>query len=148
MARISRDEWGLRLAEVTSLRGTCVRRAVGCVLTDDAGHVLATGYNGVPVGMTHCTEGTECLGAKSLPGEDLDLCWAIHAEQNALIQCSDARYIYTCYTTVEPCVHCVKMLMNTGCRRVVFRNKYPHKSKEIWDQRGQTFEWVHIPKPE
>lgn len=54
--RISRDEWGLRLAEVTALRGTCLRRQVGCVLVDYGGRVLATGYNGVPRGMPHCNE--------------------------------------------------------------------------------------------
>jgi dCMP deaminase len=146
--RISRDEWGLELAKVTARRGTCCRRQVGCVLVDKDGHVLSTGYNGVAAGLPHCnseqpmlhldrsieiTYPNACAGAKSPSGTNLDSCQAIHAEQNALLQCKDVREVHTCYVTCSPCVTCVKLLMNTGCRRIVFGEVYPHSdAKNLW----------------
>ncbi len=104
-ARESADTYFARLALLTSSRGTCGRRKVGCVLVSKRKHVLATGYNGVPRGFQHCTE-RPCLGRLSGPGADLDKCLATHAEQNALLQCRDVEEIDTCYTTASPCILC------------------------------------------
>ena len=158
--RLSRDEWALELARVTSRRSTCIRRNVGCVLLDDAGHVLATGYNGVASGMPHCNDRVPdgalggsllpnaCAGAFSPSGTDLDACQAIHAEQNALLQCADVRRIHTCYSTTSPCITCVKLLMNTGCRRIVFADAYPHESaRDLWlKSRGDRL-WIPMDYP-
>jgi dCMP deaminase len=134
--RISRDEWGLRLAQLTSLRSTCLRRQVGCVLTDRRGIVLATGFNGVPAGFPHCNEGYPCPGANAASGHFLDQCRAIHAEQNALIQLTRPYEVETVYTTTFPCTHCIKMLMNTSASRIVYFEDYAHgEAKELW--RGE-----------
>jgi len=134
-------------------QSTCLRRAVGCVLVDVRGHVLSTGYNGVAPGRPHCNERltvfdgnlpvhasgavprgikthfeylNACKGSASKPGEGLDLCEAIHAEQNALLQCRDPQAIHTCYVTHSPCVHCAKLLCCTSCSRVIFLEEYAH----------------------
>lgn len=151
--RIGRDEWALRLAAVTALRGTCLRRRVGCVLTDARGRVLATGYNGVARGRTHCNEYVPssggylnaCPGADRASGVDLDLCEAVHAEVNALLQCADVDDIDTCYVTVSPCVPCLKMLMNTGCRRIVSAAAYVGSNKDLWTREpGRTWSVVDV----
>jgi dCMP deaminase len=151
--RPSLDEWGLALARVVATRGTCARRQVGCVLTDAKGRILATGYNGVAAGRSHCRDaGRRCPGALMKSGSGLDLCEAIHAEQNALLQCSDVRDIHTCYVTASPCVHCVKMLLNTGCRRIVFAEDYAHgESKQWWVESDRPLDpnfarqWICLP---
>ncbi|MFX0078969.1 MAG: cytidine/deoxycytidylate deaminase family protein, partial [Candidatus Hermodarchaeota archaeon] len=78
----------MKFADLAATRSTCVRRQVGAVLVRDK-HILATGYNGAPSGMEHCTTET-CLrlttGVK--PGERHELCRGVHAEQNAIIQCA------------------------------------------------------------
>lgn len=153
MTRISRDEWGLRIAEVVALRATCLRRSVGAVLVDARGHILSTGYNGRAAGLPHCNSedvlpSTEiiyphaCAGANLTSGTGLDLCEACHGEQNALLQCRDVYIIHTCYVTVSPCISCVKLLLNTGCRRVVFRERYAHDeaARKLWGR-----EWVYLP---
>lgn len=133
-SRPDKDEYFLTMAHVVSLRATCRRRRVGCVLVNSLGHVIATGYNGPPRGMRHCID-HPCAGAGAPPGQGLELCQAIHAEQNALIQCFDTNMIHTCYTTDSPCMHCVKMLMNTSCQRVVFSRDYAHSEAEsLWLQ--------------
>ena len=155
--RITRDQWAIRLALVTAQRSTCLRRAVGCILLDKHGYVLSTGYNGVAAGLPHCSEKEiherddeleadvcfpfACMGAFSSSGTDLDRCEAIHAEQNALLQCRDPHLVETCYTTTSPCVTCVKLLMNTSCRRIVFVDEYPQlAAKALWLKAGRLWE--------
>lgn len=158
MTRITRDAWAMELAQVTARRSTCLRRAVGCVLLDGRGHVLATGYNGVAAGQPHCNEVTgegydgdldvllhahACPGAWAPSGTQLDNCRAIHAEQNALLQCRDVHLIQTCYVTTSPCMTCTKLLLNTSCREIVFRSPYPglDATRDLWVGAGRV--WTH-----
>ena len=125
MSRLSKDEWGIKIAQLVAQRGTCCRRQVGCVLVNARGQVMSTGYNGVAAGETHCEGGNRCQGADLPSGTGLDKCQAIHAEQNALLQCKDVWDIDTCYTTASPCTLCVRLLLNTGCKHIVFLSPYP-----------------------
>lgn len=145
--RPNKDEYFIAMAQLVSQRGTCARRKVGAVLVNSDGHVLSTGYNGVARGFTHCSEGeSNCTGAAFKSGEGLDKCGAIHAEQNALLQCRDIQEIHTLYVTASPCIHCVKLLLNTSCERVVFAEEYPHEEPKIlWELAKRTWE-KHLPK--
>jgi dCMP deaminase len=152
--RLSRDEWALKLALITAQRTTCCRRAVGCVLLNARGHVLSTGYNGVAAGLPHCNEHDpwhpigfphECSGAHSPSGTNLDSCQAIHAEQNALLQCRDMYAIDTAYVTASPCMTCCKLLLNTSCRRIVYVDEYPHSAaKDLWTGAGRVWEQLLV----
>ena len=140
MSRISRDRWAMELAKITSLRSTCSRRRVGCVLLNGRGHVIATGYNGVAAGLPHCID-IPCPGARMASGTGLDDCQAIHAEQNALLQCRNVYEVEVAYVTTSPCITCVKLLLNTSCQRIVFVEEYPHaQSGQIWTQAGRIWE--------
>ncbi len=133
MSQIKATEYFLIMAKLVSRRSTCARRQVGCVLVDKHKHVLATGYNGVASGVTHCTD-EPCPGAACKSGEGLDLCEAIHAEQNAILQCKDAQQIRTAYITTAPCVTCTKLLLNTSCKTIVFLESYPNSGRKIWNR--------------
>lgn len=128
--RIEVDEYFSTIAVAVALRSTCARRAVGCVLVDHYNHILATGYNGVASGRPHCIE-TPCPGVIYPSGKGLEDCEAIHAEQNALLQCSDVKKIYAAYCTTAPCVHCVKLLSNTSCHEIIFISEYNTRS-DLW----------------
>lgn len=142
--RPTADEYFAQMARLVSSRGTCARRRVGCVLVNARRHALATGYNGVAAGLSHCVD-APCPGRSAAPGTGLELCQAIHAEQNALLQCRDPWTIDTCYCTASPCVTCVKLLMNTSCRRIVFLEEYPHfEARQLWLSSGEGKEWVHL----
>ena len=162
--RPDRDTWAMAMAVVTAQRRTCLRRAVGCVLLNARGHVLSTGYNGVAAGQPHCNERVakpgalvpigvvpkyflathtphECSGAHAPSGTNLDGCQAIHAEQNALLQCRDVYAIDTAYVTASPCMTCVKLLLNTSCQRIVYLEEYPHSaSKDLWEGSGRKWQ--------
>jgi dCMP deaminase len=146
MSRLSFHSQWLCVAAVASLRATCSRRAVGCVLTDSRGRVLSTGYNGPASGLPHCTD-SPCKGASLPSGTGLDACEAIHAEQNALTWCKDPSSIFHVYTTVSPCVHCTKMLLGTPANHIWFHERYAHDqaARGLWEAAGRT--WTHRPLP-
>lgn len=127
------DEYFLSMAVLAASRGTCRRRRVGCILVDNNNHIIGTGYNGVPRNHIHCLD-EPCPGANLKSGEGLDLCYATHAEQNALLQCQNVENIQTCYTTTVMCVTCTKLLLNTGCQKIVALENYAQavESKRLW----------------
>lgn len=128
MPRPSWDEYFMGIAEQVAGRATCVRRACGAVLVKEK-RILATGYNGAPAGLRHCEEIgclREELGVPS--GEKHELCRAIHAEQNAVVQAARHGIAIdgaTVYCTHQPCVLCGKILINAGVTEIVYRDAYP-----------------------
>ena len=140
--RPSKDEYFMDMALLVSERSTCLRRKVGAVLINKRKHVLATGYNGVASGQPHCLD-IPCIGASSASGTDLDLCEAVHAEQNALLQCRNVFEIDTCYVTVSPCMTCTKLLLNTSCQTIIFEEDYvDQKARLLWERHDR--KWVRI----
>ena len=123
----------LKMALVLSEQGTCIRRKVGVIFTDDKHHIISAGYNGGAPGLSHCID-IPCLGASMPTGEGLDMCEATHAEQNALMWCSDVNKIHSIYVTTFPCIHCIKMLMNTSAVSIYYIYDYAHNehSKRLW----------------
>jgi dCMP deaminase len=113
---------------------TCSRRDVGCIFIDGNYKIVGSGYNGVAHGATHC-KAVKCAGANSLSTTNLGECGAIHAEQNALMQCSDVSKIRVAIVTTFPCMHCVKMLLNTGCSMIVYKEDYDEAAKKYWLSR-------------
>ena len=130
----------MEIAQVVSTRSTCVRRHVGAVLVKNR-QILATGYNGVPRGLTHCAERgclRDELGVPS--GERHELCRGLHAEQNAIIQAAyhgAAIAGAELYCTHQPCVVCAKMLVNAGIEVVHFAGPYPDGlAQEVFAEAG------------
>ncbi len=115
----------MAMAIVLGGRSTCIRRMVGCVALDFNNHVIGSGYNGPPRGTVHCIQ--HACPSVDKSGMGLETCRAIHAEQNALLQCHDVMAIRTIYTTAKPCIHCIKLIQNTGCREVIYFQDYPHE---------------------
>ncbi|AEF95459.1 CMP/dCMP deaminase zinc-binding protein [Desulfotomaculum nigrificans CO-1-SRB] len=140
--RPSWDEYFMKIASVVASRSTCLRRQIGAVIVKD-NRILATGYNGAPKGLTHCMERDGgCLRDRlSIPsGQRHELCRALHAEQNAIIQAAvygTAIQGSIIYVTHQPCVMCCKMIVNAGIKKVVFAGDYPDElSVEIFKEAG------------
>jgi len=125
--RIDSDEYFLKIASVVAERSTCRRHHVGAVAVRKK-HILATGYNGAPAGVKDCLE-LGCLRDElGIPsGERHEICRAIHAEQNVIIQASLHGVSLegsTIYATHTPCVLCAKMLVNAKIARYVSFGQY------------------------
>ena len=137
MRRPSVNEYFMSIAHTVASRSTCLDKQVGCVLVDKDCNILATGYNGAPRGMEHCTT---CLVHET---GDKNACPAAHAEQNAMLRANPAE-VYACYCTLEPCVACVRMLLNTNCKVVYYEQETNsrHSGHFLWitaqQDRGST----------
>lgn len=126
--RPSWDEYFLQVADLVSRRSTCLRRSVGAVAVRDK-RIMATGYNGAPSGLAHCQD-VGCLRQKlKIPsGQRQELCRALHAEQNVIIQAVNHKIDLkdtTVYVTNQPCVICTKMLISVGVKEIIMRDGYP-----------------------
>lgn len=125
------DEVFMAQTQIASKRSTCLRRKVGALLVKD-NRVIATGYNASPSGITHCNDKGSCLRQElNVPsGQNYELCFAVHAEENALLQCAKygpSTIGSTFYTTVLPCSRCTQSIINAGIQEVVSMGYYPDK---------------------
>ena len=131
--RIDIDKYFLKIASVVAERSTCRRHHIGAVAVRDK-HILATGYNGAASGRKDCLE-LGCLrDEQGIPsGEKHEICRAIHAEQNVIIQASlhgVSLERSTVYSTHTPCRMCAKMLVNARIKRFVTFGEYNDDSYE------------------
>jgi dCMP deaminase len=123
----------MEMASVIATWASCYQegRKIGAVIVKDK-RIMTTGYNGAPAGVKTCVERGECLRKKLgiASGTHHEICYAVHAEQNAIIQAARLGVSIagaTLYCTHQPCVLCAKMIVNSGIERVVYREGYPHE---------------------
>jgi dCMP deaminase len=110
--RPMKDELFLAMAFLVATRSSCVRRNVGCIITDAAGEKIAMGYNGGPKG-----------GRNTCARAEASACGCIHAEINACLK-KTFDGPATAYVTISPCELCALALVNAGITRVVVGNVY------------------------
>jgi len=146
MQRPSWDQYFMDITRLVATRSTCLRRQVGAILVKER-NILATGYNGVPSGISHC-ESAGCLrqSLKVPSGERHELCRGLHAEQNAIIQAArhginiDGSILYC---TNMPCIICTKMLINAGITTVIYAEGYADElAREMIGETG--IEVIHF----
>jgi len=121
------NEYFMEFARLAERRSTCLRRKVGAVIVKDR-MILATGYNGAPKGVAHCSV-TGCLRERmAVPsGQRHELCRGLHAEQNAIVQAAYHGVSIRggiLYCTFSPCLICTKMIINAGIEKVFFEGRY------------------------
>jgi len=156
--RPSRDEWLIRIAVITSARGTCLRAAVGCVISRD-GRIISTGYVGSPRGLPHCTD----VGCDT--SEHSGCIRTVHAEANAIAFAARngiATEGAELHCTHSPCGSCAKLIVNSGIVRVVYDTEYRdtnplgllavagveavHHVPQSWEQSPTIEEMTHDPQ--
>ena len=144
-ARPSWDEYFMEITRLVSSRSTCLRRQVGAVFVKEK-NILATGYNGAPSRVAHCSEAGCLREQMKIPsGERHEICRGLHAEQNGIIQA--ARHGINLsgsmvYITDSPCIICAKMLINVEVERIVCGRGYPDRlSVEILKEAGLALEF-------
>lgn len=146
------DELYMHLAVSMSLRSSCLKRQVGAVIIKNNEHIISGGNNDVPKGETDCRyynskrcnrdaeleefyesieKLTNCNDVKdkiSIPGKLLDLCRAVHAEEEAILQAAKLGVSIngtTLYTSTDPCLLCCKDIINSGIKEIVYLESYP-----------------------
>lgn len=127
----------MMMAKLAATRSTCLAFPVGAVIVKDK-QVLATGYNGPPSGSVHCNEQGFCYS-------ELEVCGAgspnpsraVHAEANAIAQAAKhgiATDGASIYVTLEPCLHCLKLVISAGIRKVYYESPYESESIAVRNQ--------------
>ncbi len=140
------DKWDVRFMEMAHLVASwssCYQenRQVGAVIVKDK-RILTTGYNGAPSGLVSCKEKGECLRKKLniASGTRHEICYAVHAEQNAIVQAAKMGISVqdaTLYVTHQPCSICTKIIINSGIKRVIYQEGYPDEfSIQLLDEAG------------
>jgi dCMP deaminase len=136
------------MAQLASTRSTCIRRHVGAVLVKEK-KILATGYNGVPSGISHCAD-VGCLrDQEQIPsGQRHELCRGLHAEQNAILQAAYHGVSIqgsVLFCTNFPCVICSKMLINAGIRQIFYLEGYPDPlSEKMLNEAGMELHRIEM----
>src|SRR5687767_8839011 len=150
MARPSWHEYFITITRQVAERSTCLRAKVGAVIVRDRS-IIATGYNGAPAGMPHCLDvGCLVYESKTPVGDVETNCFrTIHAEINAIAQAArngsriDGADVYVTHT---PCIHCLKVLVNTGVKRVFYEKPYKIDTiAELRERSGVELCEVRVP---
>ncbi|HBF44419.1 MAG TPA: cytidine deaminase [Clostridiales bacterium] len=140
------DKWEKRFMEMAELVATwssCYQenRHVGAVVVRDK-RILTTGYNGAPSGIESCKDRGSCLRRERniASGTMQEVCYAVHAEQNAICQASKLGISLQdadLYCTHQPCVICCRMIINSGIKRVYYKYGYPDEfSLRLFKEAG------------
>jgi len=126
------DAYYLGIARAVAARASCSRRQVGAVIVVDNA-IIATGYNGTPIGVKNCNEGGCPRCASEAPtGAGYDACICVHAEQNAIVFAArhgNATQGGVLYTTLRPCFGCAKEAIQAGIRRIVFAEPFAYEEE-------------------
>ena len=151
--RVSKIDTYLNCAEVFAYRSTCIKRKYGAVIVkDDA--VISTGYNGAPRGEDNCCDIGRCprIERGLHQGQGYDVCRAVHAEANALLNCSREQTIGAdLYLTgvnpddnsiheAKPCPLCARMIIQAGIKNVDLR--IGSKENEYKVVAAKDLKWV------
>ncbi|AJC74547.1 deoxycytidylate deaminase [Pseudothermotoga hypogea DSM 11164 = NBRC 106472] len=126
--RVPWDVYFMRISHMISERSTCLHRKVGALIVRE-NRILATGYNQPPSGFPHCDSIGCVRDALAIPsGRNQEVCFGLHAEQNALMQAAKfgiSTQGATIYVTTKPCSVCARLIINAGITRVVYEHDYP-----------------------
>lgn len=151
MERLSWDEYFIKMAALVAERSTCLRHHVGAIIVKNK-RVLTTGYNGAARGVKDCTQ-LGCLRdeLKIPSGTRHEICRAIHAEQNAIIQAGlhginiDGSIMYCTHT---PCMICAKMIVQAGVKEVIsYHNYVDEEARKFLAEVGILLRKVARPEP-
>jgi dCMP deaminase len=129
-ARPDWDAYYLGIARAVAARSNCLRRQVGALIVVEKA-IIATGYNGTPIGVRNCSDGgcPRCA-SDAPPGAGYDTCVCVHAEQNAIVLAArhgNATDRGLLYTTLRPCFGCAKEAIQAGIHEIVFEEPYAYE---------------------
>ena len=109
------DHSYLEMAQIWAQNSYCKRRKVGALLVKDR-MIISDGYNGTPSGFENICE-----------EDGVTKPYVLHAEANAITKVAKSGNSSegdTLYVTASPCLECSKLIIQSGIKRVVYRDEY------------------------
>jgi dCMP deaminase len=134
------DETYMRMADELSTLSSAKRKKVGCLIVKDT-QIISEGYNGTPTGFNNeCEYYDYCDEMHTKPE-------VLHAESNAitkLARSTNSSSESTLYVTLAPCYECSKLIIQSGIKRVVFKEKYPQTGVPLLNKAGVEVHQLHL----
>lgn len=144
--RPSKTQYYLNIAKEVASRSTCLRKRYGCVIVKND-IIISTGYNGAPRNTKNCIDLNYCRREKmNIPqGQCYELCRAVHAEMNAIINAEREKmidstlYLFGCdingniLNNIDSCQMCKKLIINAGIKRVIIAKTKNYKTIDVND---------------
>jgi len=156
--RLDKDHYYINIATDLYKRSTCLRRKFGALIVKND-EIIATGYNGAPRKTKSSLDHGWCWRDKNkiAHGKNYELCRSVHAEQNAIIQAARRDMLgSTLYIAGEnadgtfcdafPCVVCIRMIINAGIERLVYRSNSGELKEEFPQQDWKDDEFLVVGK--
>jgi len=106
----------LEMAQIWAKNSYCKRRQVGALIVKDK-MIISDGYNGTPSGFENICEDESGVTKP----------YVLHAEANAITKVAksgNSSEGATLYVTASPCVECAKLIIQSGIKRVVYKDEY------------------------
>lgn len=147
---ISWDEYFMGLAELSAMRSKDPNTQVGACIVNERKRIVGIGYNGFPIG---CSDDELPWGRKADSQLDTKYPYVAHAELNAILNSTVKLDNCTMYTIMFPCNECVKLIIQSGIRKVIYMyNPYDDTdsikaSKRMMDMAGVEYE-QYVPEEE
>ena len=133
----SEDKKWFKIVDKVAGSSTCLHRQVGAVLIRD-NMLIASGSNKSPIGVTSCQEEGTCYKpSSSTEGQNNDVCLAVHAEMDIISKCAEVGISTnnaTLYCNYKPCFSCLKVLVNSGVREIVYKEDYECPCPELYEK--------------
>ena len=110
------DQRYIEMAEIWARNSYCKRRQVGALIVKDK-MIISDGYNGTPSGFENICEDDNGVTKP----------YVLHAEANAITKVAksgNSSQGSTLYVTASPCLECSKLIIQSGIKRVVYRDEY------------------------
>jgi dCMP deaminase len=120
------EEYFIAIAQVCSLRSKDPNTQVGVVIVNHRKEIVATGYNGLPWGLSDDIYPYEREGNWL----ETKYPYMVHAEANAIIHARQNCEGFTLYTTLFPCHECAKLIIQCGIKQVFYSSDKHHEKPE------------------
>lgn len=150
MNHISWDEYFMGVAALSAKRSKDPNTKVGACVVNEDKRIIGIGYNGFPMG---CRDDEFPWGKESKNYLDTKYPYVVHAEPNAILNCTSSLKNATLYVTLFPCNECAKLIIQSGIKHVIYGDDKYHQeasfeaSRKMFDAAGVTYQRmpaVHI----
>ncbi|CAG0883864.1 unnamed protein product [Cyprideis torosa] len=124
------DEYFMAVACLSSMRSKDPASQVGACIVNQERLIVATGYNGMPVG---CNDGELPWGKNSADELYNKYMYVCHAEMNAILNKNSADIRgSTIFVALFPCNECAKLIIQAGISKVIYlSDKHREKKSTI-----------------
>ena len=140
---ISWDEYFMGVAALSAKRSKDPNTQVGACVVNEDKRIIGIGYNGFPMG---CSDEVFPWKKEEKNYLDTKYPYVVHAEPNAILNCTSSLKNSTLYVTLFPCNECAKLIIQSGIKHIVYSSDKYHDtesslaSRKMFDAANVTYE--------